>query len=169
MGTHLNKLDAKGRVSIPAPFRTAIRGLDGRETTRLVVRPSHVHDCLEAWPEPMFKELEAPLQKLDMFSQEYDDLAGVLYIDAHQVESDKEGRIGLPGDLGARAGLKDSVMFMGYGKFFMIWEPGLGEAFRQTLRERQKQKRITAPASVGPASVPANAQAAPGMSGSVAG
>ncbi len=150
MGTHQNKVDAKGRVSIPAPFRSAMKELDGRETVRLVLRRSHVHACVEAWPEPMFKALEAPLQTLDMFSQAYDDLASALYIDAHQVESDKEGRVSVPAELAADAGLKDSIMFIGYGKFFLIWEPMAGEAFRRQQRERQKQVRITAPGTLLP-------------------
>jgi MraZ protein len=141
MGTHHNKVDAKGRVSIPAPFRTVMKEADGRETVRLVLRPSHNYDCLEAWPEPAFKELAAPLKSLDRFSQEHDDLAAALFMDSHTLESDKEGRIGVPESLAARAGLKDLMTFMGLGEMFTIWEPATYEAFRAEQLARQKAQQ----------------------------
>jgi MraZ protein len=146
-GTHQNKIDAKGRVSIPALFRGVLKAMDGRETVKLVLRPSHTQRCLEAWPEPAFKALEAPLRTLDMFSEEYDDLASALFIDAYPVESDKEGRISVPESLAAQAGLTDSVVFMGFGERFLIWEPKEAEEFLRMRAERQKLRRIVAPAS----------------------
>ena len=62
----------------------------------LVLRPSHKHPCIEGWPPAMFEALSAPLQQLDMFSEEQDDLAAALFADAYPVESDKEGRIIVP-------------------------------------------------------------------------
>jgi MraZ protein len=149
MGTHQNRIDAKGRVSIPAPFRAVLRESDGRDTVKLVLRPSHNYACVEAWPEAEFRTLAAPLQSLSRFSEEYDDLAAALYADACPVESDKEGRIGVPADLAAHAGLKDMLMFVGMGANFWIWDPQEGAAFRAAQRERQKQHRLIAPSVAG--------------------
>src|SRR5215471_12806829 len=89
LGTHQNRLDAKGRVSVPAPFRAALRSRgDAAENgngTHLVLRPSHQHPCVEAWPAAEFEALSAPLNRLDLFSQAHDDLAASLYADAFPV------------------------------------------------------------------------------------
>ena len=98
LGTHQNRLDAKGRVSVPAAFRALLRGPDGGAAS-LILRPSHKHPCIEAWPEAVFQTLAAPLDRLDMFSEDQDDLMMTLYADATRVEADKEGRIILPESL----------------------------------------------------------------------
>ena len=78
LGTHQNKLDTKGRVSVPAPFRAALRARDETNGTHLVLRPSHQHPCIEAWPSAEFEALAEPLNRLDLFSQAHDDLAASL-------------------------------------------------------------------------------------------
>src|SRR5690242_16283056 len=97
LGTHQNRLDAKGRVSVPAPFRAVLRqNGEANGAAPLVLRPSHKHPCIEAWPQAEFQALAAPLNRLDLFSEAHDDLANTLYADAYPVEADKEGRIVLP-------------------------------------------------------------------------
>jgi MraZ protein len=134
LGTHQNRLDAKGRVSVPAPFRELLGG-DG-----LVLRPSHKHACIEAWPVSVFEKLAQPLDGLDLFSEAHDDMAAALYIDAYQMKPDKDGRVLLPELLVAHASLQDQVVFMGFGRIFHIWEPAAGNAFRMAARERAFSK-----------------------------
>jgi MraZ protein len=150
LGTHQNRIDAKGRVSIPAPFRAALRGraqgaahasdvtADASGTVQVVLRPSHKHPCIEAWPLDAFAALASPLDRLDMFSEDHDDLSAALYADAYPVDADKEGRIMLPEVLTAHAGLSDSVAFMGLGHIFQIWEPKAAERRRMEARERAR-------------------------------
>jgi MraZ protein len=147
MGTHQNRLDAKGRVSIPAPLRNQIKNGDGIVT--LVLCPSHKHPCIECWPLDAFEALSAPLQMLDTFSEEHDDLATTLFADAHTVESDKEGRIVVPEVLKQHAGLTENVVFMGLGRTFQIWEPAAAERRRAEARERARVRAYTLPGSVG--------------------
>ena len=144
LGTHQNRLDAKGRVSVPAPFRAALR--DGAEATgALILRPSFKHPCVEAWPGPEFHSLAAPLNRLDLFSEEHDDLASTLYAEAFPADIDKEGRIVLPDALIAHAGLHDAVVFMGLGRIFQIWEPLAAERRRAEARERARARGLTLP------------------------
>jgi MraZ protein len=167
LGTHQNRLDAKGRVSIPAPFRAVLkaqgtgsvgtagaasqsRAQPGSAATAapnvpLVLRPSHQHPCIEAWPEPAFQALAQPLDRLSQFSDEHEDLAATIYADAYPVETDKEGRIVLPDGLVAHAGLTDAVVFMGMGKTFQIWEPAAAERRRAAARERARERHFTVP------------------------
>ena len=150
LGTHQNRLDAKGRVSVPAPFRAQLRSGDETNGTHLVLRPSHQHHCIEAWPNSAFEELAEPLNRLDIFSQAHDDLAASLYSDAFPVEADKEGRIVLPDSLVSFAALADTVTFMGLGRIFQIWEPSAAERRRAEARERARVRGFTLPGSGAP-------------------
>ena len=146
LGTHQNRLDAKGRVSIPAAFRAALRSrpqmaeaaADAPGTVQVVLRPSHKHPCIEAWPVDAFAALASPLERLDMFSEDHDDLSAALYADAYPVDADKEGRIMLPDVLTTHAELSDSVAFMGLGHIFQIWEPKAAERRRTEARDRAR-------------------------------
>ena len=101
LGTHQNRLDAKGRVSVPAPFRAALR--DGAEAAGgIVLRPSFNHPCIEAWPANEFQALAAPLNRLDLFSEEHDDLAskvefarGCSVVGLDQVDDGQIGKAGI--------------------------------------------------------------------------
>lgn len=145
LGTHQNRLDAKGRVSIPAPFRTGLRAGSDALTAQLILRPSHKLPCIEAWPTAVFETLSAPLDRLDLFSEAHDDLAAALYADAYPAETDKEGRIVLPSALAQHAGITDQVIFMGLGRTFQIWEPVAAEQRRAEARERARARGLTLP------------------------
>ena len=137
LGTHKNRLDAKGRVSIPAPFRALLKP-DGASTAPLVLRPSHKHACIEGWPPSAFQALARPLDEMETFSEAHDDLATAIYADAWPVEADKDGRIVLPDDLIGHAGLSDAVEFLGKGSIFEIWEPAAAARRRAEARERSR-------------------------------
>ncbi len=146
LGTHQNRLDAKGRVSIPASFRAALRGgADLAGAIPMVLRPSHIHQCIEGWPVAAFQALAAPLEAMDVFSPAHDDMAAALYCDAYPMEADREGRIVLPELLVSHAGLSDVVVFMGLGRTFQIWEPALAERRRTEARERARERGLTLP------------------------
>jgi MraZ protein len=149
LGTHQNRLDAKGRVSVPASFRTVLKSQAATAAATvgvpLVLRPSHQHPCIEAWPEKAFQALAEPLDRLSHFSQEHEDLAAALYADAYPVETDKEGRIVLPDNLVAHAGLSEACVFMGLGKTFQIWEPAAAERRRAEARQRARERAFTLP------------------------
>ncbi len=150
LGTHQNRIDAKGRVSIPAGFRTVLRnraqaagisaddGASEATPVQVVLRPSHKQPCIEAWPTDVFAALATPLDQLDMFSEEHDDFAATLYADAYPVDADREGRIVLPEILAAHAALSEQVAFMGLGKTFQIWEPAAAERWRTEARARSR-------------------------------
>lgn len=148
LGTHQNRLDAKGRVSIPAPFRAALKshGDTNGNGTHLVLRPSHQHQCIEAWPAELFDALSEQLNRLNLFSPQHDDLAASLFADAFPVEADKEGRVVLPDSLVSYAGLTDAVVFMGLGRTFQIWEPAAADRRRTEARERAREHGFTIPA-----------------------
>jgi MraZ protein len=143
-GTHHNKRDSKGRVSIPAAFRAALKGkTDSDPIVSVVLRASHKYSCIDAWPVSEFERLSIPLQRLDFFSDDQEDLATTIYADAFPVESDKEGRIVVPESLVRHAALEDMVTFVGLGQIFQIWEPGAAERRRVEARERTRTRQLT--------------------------
>ncbi len=143
LGTHQNRLDPKGRVSVPAPFRASLKDQPGGAA--LILRPSHKHPCIEAWPESAFEALSKPLQGLDLFSADHDDMAYTLYGDACRIVADKDGRVTLPEELVSHAKLGEAVVFIGLGRIFQIWEPVAAAAFQQAARARANLRGLTLP------------------------
>lgn len=150
MGTHQGRLDAKGRVSIPAPFRTVLRGGSSEGPVSLVLRPSHKFACIEGWAPAAFEALAQPLRQMPVFSDDHEDLSAALYADACTVESDREGRIVLADWLARHAALSEAVIFMGQGASFRIWEPGAAEQRRVEARARALNRGLTLPVVVTP-------------------
>ncbi len=148
MGTHRNRLDAKGRVSVPASFRACLR--PAGDEPSLVLRPSQNHPCIEGWPAEVFATLESPLATLDVFSEDQEDMASLLYADAFPTDPDREGRIILPEPMVAYAGLGEVVVFMGLGRIFQLWEPEAADRRRTEARERARQRGLTLPGRLAP-------------------
>ena len=136
LGTHTNRLDAKGRVSIPAPFRAVLKDAD--ENATLILRPSHKHRCIEGWPIATFNALAESMRHMPTFSDDQEDLAFALYGEVTQVEPDREGRIVLPDELVMYANLKDAVRFIGLSAHFQIWEPEAAERRRAEAKARAR-------------------------------
>lgn len=142
-GTHQNRLDAKGRVSIPAPYRTHLRNGSESGPVWVYLRLSHKYACIDAWPEEVFQKFLAKVDRLDSFSDDQDDFNTSLFADAERMEADKEGRIVLPDYLVQHAGLTDNVTFMGQGRTFQIWEPAAGAQRRIEARASTRLREST--------------------------
>ncbi len=142
LGTHHNRLDAKGRVSIPAAFRAALR-TEADGTSQLVLRMSHKHPCIEGWPVARFAALATPLGQYNHFSDAHDNLSSTLFADAFPAETDKEGRIVLPSEMVEFAGLTSQVTFMGMGELFQIWEPGAAARRRAEARDAARLQQLS--------------------------
>lgn len=144
LGLHPTRLDAKGRTSVPAPFRALLRtGESG--AMPIVLRPSHNFACIEGYPAAVFEEFAKPLNTFDMFSEDSDDMEAALYAEAWPVEPDKDGRILLPDSMVQHAGLTDAIVFMGLRNRFQIWEAQAGMRRAAEARERVRARRLTLP------------------------
>ena len=95
-GTHENKVDRKGRVSVPAPFRQA---LAASSYTGIVVRPSPRHQAIEGSDLEFMMALNESAQHNDIYSEEHDDLGFMLFAESFQLPFDPEGRVILPAEL----------------------------------------------------------------------
>jgi MraZ protein len=148
IGTHQNRLDVKGRVSIPAQFRSVLKRMshagEGAPVAPLYLRPSHQHPCIEGWTELGFEALSAPLAEgYSQFSPEHEDFVLALFGQACAMETDKEGRVMLPSNLVAHAGLTENVVFIGSRNTFQIWEPEAGARRLAAATEKAKAAGFT--------------------------
>lgn len=130
-----NRVDAKGRVSIPASFR-AVLARDGFEG--LYVHPALDSPALDAGGNTLLREIDGLLSALSPYSDERDHLSTALLGTSEILKVDAEGRIVLTDTLRAHAGLTDAVTFVGHGYKFQMWEP---EAFRSHLEEARAKVR----------------------------
>lgn len=145
LSTYQNKLDKKGRVSVPAQYRSV---LSGQSFSGIVAYGSFVNPCIEACGMSRIEKLSARIETLDPFSDERDAFAATILGGSQQLAFDGEGRVMLPEGLIELAGLKEQVVFLGKGETFEIWEP---EGFatyasraRDVARDRRSQLRSVA-------------------------
>jgi len=140
MSTFTNKVDRKGRVSVPAPFRANLCGPGTPPNGLLVLFRSFRYDALEGCDIERMAEMSNRLDTLPQFSPEHDQLA-TLFSDSHQLTLDAEGRIGLPEELIAFAKLGESARFVGLGKTFQVWEPATHDAHQAAMRARVRENQ----------------------------
>lgn len=133
LSTYVNKVDKKGRVSIPARFRAQ---LAKHNFSSVILFPSYTNAAIEGCGEDFMEEMQARLGKFDPFSEVNDDLASSIMSDSIEQTFDGEGRIVLPEGLLKHAGITDSAAFIGLGDRFQIWEPKAGEEYKAAARQR---------------------------------
>jgi MraZ protein len=123
------RLDSKGRVSIPAPFRSVLArdGFEGLYCTPALDRPA-----IDAGGHALISEIEALIGRFAPYSEQRERLALSLYGTSETLKIDGEGRVQLSESLKRHAGIADTVTFVGLGHKFQIWEPG---RFRDELAE----------------------------------
>ncbi|MGO8868020.1 MAG: division/cell wall cluster transcriptional repressor MraZ [Alphaproteobacteria bacterium] len=140
VGTVVNKVDRKGRVSVPASFRAA---LAGQSFAGIVAFPSYKHKALECCAMDFMEQMSLSLQDIDTFSAQQDTLAATIFAEAHQLPFDSEGRILLPAPLLEHAGIGEMAAFVGQGPRFQIWQPEAREVFAASARERALRENMT--------------------------
>jgi MraZ protein len=123
------RLDAKGRVSIPASYR-AVLARDGFEG--LYCYPALDRPALDAGGNALLQEIEELIERYSPFSDEREDFSTALYGTSETLKIDGQGRVILSDPLKTHAGIGEAVSFVGLGHKFQIWEP---ERFRAQLAE----------------------------------
>jgi MraZ protein len=139
LSTFANKVDRKGRVSVPATFRAA---LDQERSAGVILYPSFKHPCLEGCGDERIEQIAESIDALDAFSEEAEALQTIL-ADSVRLTVDGDGRVMLPKDLAEFAGIAETAMFVGLGKSFQVWEPAAFEAHRSAARQRARDKNAT--------------------------
>ncbi|MEN3976302.1 division/cell wall cluster transcriptional repressor MraZ [Emcibacter sp. SYSU 3D8] len=128
LSSYANRVDKKGRVSVPAPFRAELEHLNG-----FVAFPHTEHACIEGWDRGRMAQLAQAMDDYSPLSEEYDAL-GYLLGRARELPFDPEGRVILPAYLMESAEITDSVLFIGRGNSFQIWNPEKHAQFEARIK-----------------------------------
>lgn len=116
LGSHLNQVDEKGRVTLPAAFR---KGSDGASFVLIQVHP----DALTLYPSETWEDVEkrmrdhlrrAPQRRLEFLA---------LTSRAQEVTPDKQGRILISERLRSAVGLGGEALLIGALDKIEIWSP----------------------------------------------
>lgn len=142
LSTYVNKVDKKGRISVPATFRAT---LVGQSFQGVVLFKATNHPCLEGFDFATMEELSQRLDHFDLFSDQQDDLATAIFAESVQCPFDGEGRINIPQHLLDYAGINDGAAFVGLGRKFQIWDVEKFEARKTDARANVVRGNLTLP------------------------
>lgn len=138
MSNFTNRLDAKGRVSIPASFR-AVLTRDGFEG--LYVHPSLDAEAVDCGGNALLRDIDELLARFSPHSEERDVFSTALLGTSEILKVDTEGRVILTETVKAYAGIDTDVAFVGQGHKFQIWEPNRFRAHLEEARNRVRDLR----------------------------
>ena len=138
LSTYENKLDKKGRVSVPAPFRSYLSNLG---YNGIICFPSFNHSSIEAWPQDRIEKISSAIDSLNPFEEKRDYFATSILSESVNLQFDTEGRVSISEKLLNHAKIKNSLLFVGLGKTFQIWEPKNFENFRAFARKKAFKNR----------------------------
>jgi MraZ protein len=135
---YILRLDSKGRVSVPAPFRAVLarESFDGLYCCPALDRPA-----VEAGGRALLAEIEQLIASFPPFSEEREQFATALYGTSETLKMDGEGRVTLPDTLKDHAGIMDAVAFVGLGHKFQIWAPDRFSAQLSTATGKMRELR----------------------------
>ncbi len=140
LSTYENKIDKKGRVSVPARFRSYLSNLG---YNGVVCYPSFNNQSIEAWSQDRVEKISNSIDALNPFEEKRDYFATSILSESVNLQFDSEGRISLTPKLLKHAKIKSSMVFVGQGKTFQIWEPTIFEKFKVTARKKANINRAS--------------------------
>ena len=138
LSTYENKMDKKGRVSVPASFRSYLSNLG---YNGVVCYHSFNNQSIEAWPQDRIEKISNTIDTLNPFEEKRDFFATSILSESTNLHFDSEGRISLTPKLLKHAKIKNSMVFVGQGKTFQIWEPYAFEKFKTIARKKSNLNR----------------------------
>ena len=138
LASYENKLDKKGRVSVPASFRSHLSNLG---YNGVICYPSFNNQSIEAWPQDRIEKISNSIDSLSPFEEKRDFFATSILSESENLQFDTEGRVSLSDRLLNHAKIKNNVLFVGLGKTFQIWEPKNFEKFKIVARKKAYQNR----------------------------
>ena len=140
LSTYENKLDKKGRVSVPASFRSYLSSLG---YNGVICYPSFNNQSIEACSQDRIEKLSNTIDSLNPFEEKRDFFATSILSESISLQFDSEGRISLSSKLLKHAKIKNNMLFVGQGKTFQIWEPLIFEKFKAQARKKSNLYRAS--------------------------
>jgi len=140
LSTYENKLDKKGRVSVPASFRSYLSSLG---YNGVICYPSFNNQSIEACSQDRIEKLSNTIDSLNPFEEKRDFFATSILSESISLQFDSEGRISLSSKLLKHAIIKNNMLFVGQGKTFQIWEPAVFEKFKAQAKKKSNLYRAS--------------------------
>ena len=138
MDTVVNKVDTKGRVSVPSDYRAIVKSKESEIVCYRSLTAPCIEGCLEELLDKLASEME---DTLDFFSETQDDLTNLVFGDAKRYSFDSTGRIMLSAKLLDHAQITDTAVFVGKGRKFQIWNPENWKEEETRIRTEVLKKR----------------------------
>ncbi len=138
LSSAVNRIDAKGRVSVPAHFRAVVqrRGYQQLYALKALDRPA-----LDVGGLDLLDRYEERIAMEDPFLQTADDMSYFVHGDSDFLKLDQDGRITVTDFIRGHTGITTEVAFVGRGTFFQMWEPSQLAAYGAQVRERLMKLR----------------------------
>ena len=137
VGKFLNRIDKKGRVSVPALWRPKLLGT---EFSGIVAQITNDYNSVDGYSQKYLERYQEWLDKQDplLEANEYE---ATLIFGSSMLPFDKEGRVLLPDLIKKKAKLNNEALFVGMGRKFRIWEPSSFEDYENKAREYMKKRK----------------------------
>lgn len=151
LSTTTNKIDKKGRVSVPSQFRSVLSASSTvQNMPSIVLYRSLISPIIEGCDYQRLARLSEQLetQQLKQACGEENisstqgtsfDYISLMFAEAQILTIDAEGRISIPQSLIRHAGIIDSITFVGRGPTFELWSPAQFEQHHEEARQRLLQ------------------------------
>ena len=136
----VNKIDKKGRVSLPSQFRNA---LPKKSKNEIILFKSLKFKSIEGCSSERIDKIANRIEELDIFSDDQDDFSTSIFSEIIPTNLDKEGRFLIPENLKAYSNISSEVTFIGQGHYFQIWEPLAATERQKKSRERLVTEKRT--------------------------
>ena len=140
LSSHENKIDKKGRVSVPAAFRSYLTtlGYNG-----FISYPSFSNPALECCTQDRIEKLSDSIDTLNPFEEKRDYFATAVLSESSNLVFDTEGRVQFSKRILNFAKIKTDILLVGLGKTFQVWDPKNFEKFKSFARKKALQSRST--------------------------
>jgi MraZ protein len=121
LGTHTPRLDDKGRLALPARFRSDLEG-------GLVICKGQDR-CLFVFPTTQFSRFTDALATAPVTDRRVRDYGRVLFASASNETPDGQGRITVPAQLREYAGLTKECVVIGANTRIEVWDAQAWQAY----------------------------------------
>ena len=138
ISSYENKLDKKGRVSVPASYRSYLSSLG---YNGVICYPSFINPSIEFCSQNRLRKIIDTIDTLDPFEENRDIFSTSILANSSQLNFDSEGRVTLSDKLLSHSGITEKALFVGQGKTFQMWEPTAFKKFSNDARKKANLKR----------------------------
>ena len=134
-----NRIDAKGRVSVPAPFRAVLAERDIQE---LYCLQDMVYPAISVGGLDLLERYERQIASLDPFSPEANAMSLLVHGGGVFIRLDAEGRLMVSDFIRSFTGISTEVTFVGRSDHFQLWQPQAFHEAQAAAREGRSQAAV---------------------------